>query len=84
LRFRLRQCTSIKRKLALAEKFSGPVRFRLRQVLLYKENGGKEYEEEITSQERCTQKIISNKTQQKKNREKGGTLGNNATVGRKT
>jgi hypothetical protein len=35
LRFRLRQCTSIKRKLALAEKFSGPVRFRLRQVLLY-------------------------------------------------
>jgi hypothetical protein len=35
LRFRLRQCTLIKRKLALAENFSGPVRFRLRQVLLY-------------------------------------------------
>jgi hypothetical protein len=35
LRFRLRQCTFIKRKLALAENFSGPLRFRLRQVLLY-------------------------------------------------
>jgi hypothetical protein len=28
-------CTLIKLKLALAENFSGPLRFRLRQVLLY-------------------------------------------------
>jgi hypothetical protein len=38
LRFRLRQCSLIKRKLALAENFSGPLRFHLRQVLLYYEN----------------------------------------------